>query len=88
MKRYTLMFIIALAAASPALAASAGSADTRRLHETDAKLTARASATKGGQQQRLLLQRARVRQLIDDIRSGKAVDAPAIDRALLDADQQ
>lgn len=89
MKQYALTFIIVLAATSTVLAAGAGSTSTRQLHEADAKLTARASfTTKGVTQARLLMERARVRQLIGDIESGKSVDPGAIDRALQDADRQ
>lgn len=89
MKRYTLTCIIALTAASTVFAASAGPTSTHGLREADAKLTARAGVTSNGAAQtRLLQERARVRQLIDDIESGKSVDPSAIDRAINNADHQ
>ncbi len=89
MKANTLATLVALAVSSAALAGPANTpANTRGLRDAEAKLTARAgNTTNGGKQARLLMQRERVRSLIEDIEDGKSVDPRSIDRALIDAQQ-
>lgn len=57
------------------------------LQATSDKLARSAGQTKGGAQQRLLLEREHVNGLIDSLEKGQHVDPAEIDRALQRAEQ-
>ncbi len=89
MKLYksTIATLLALTA-STALAVAPGSGASREaLSRADARVGQLAGQTKGGPQQRLLLQRQKIRQLIEDLKAGRNVDPAEIDRALQDAER-
>ena len=75
-------------AASTALAVAPPAGRHRdALAQAEARVGQLAGQTKGGPQQRLLLQRENIRRLIEDIDAGKRVDPSEIDRALQDAER-
>ncbi len=83
---------VALALAALALTAQIARARQLNSRANDLRgardrLSQAASRTKGGAQQRILLERQRINNLIDDVESGRSVDPAAIDRALERAQQ-
>jgi hypothetical protein len=89
MKLYTTtaFTLFALMSAAPLLAVPAPAASrVSDLKQAESRLSATAGQTKGGAQQRLLLERQRVRRMIDDLDAGRPVDAQDIDRALNSAE--
>ena len=89
MKQYKTGIALVLALiASTALAVAPPSGPRREeLARADARVGQLAGQTKGGPQQRLLLQRQKIRQLIQDLDAGRSVDPSEIDRALKDAER-
>jgi len=89
MKQYKTGIALVLAlTASTALAVAPPSGPRREaLARADARVGQLAGQTKGGPQQRLLLQRQKIRQLIEDLDAGRSVDPSEIDRALQDAER-
>jgi len=89
MKLYTAtaLAVLALASAAPVLAVPPPAPRVSALEEAGSRLDRLAGQTKGGAQQRLLLQKQRIRRLLEDINAGRPVDAQDIDRALSDAER-
>jgi hypothetical protein len=89
MKQYKTGIALVLAlTASTALAVAPPSGPRREaLARADARVGQLAGQTKGGPQQRLLLQRQKIRQLIEDLDAGRSVDPSELDRALQDAER-
>jgi hypothetical protein len=67
---------------SLATAAPQSSSQVTALQQAERRVDRAAGGTKGGAQQRLLLERQKLRSLIDDLDAGKAVDPAEVDRAL------
>jgi hypothetical protein len=65
-----------------ALAAGQSSTHAQALAQAERRVDSLAATTKGGAQQRLLLEKQRIQNLIDDLDAGKPVDPADIDRAL------
>ncbi len=88
MKRYTTMALtlFALAAASPLLAVAPPAPRISALEQAEARLGQMAAETKGGAQQRLLLEKQRVHRLLEDLDAGRPVDPREIDSVLEMAD--
>jgi len=90
MKQYktgSLALVLALTASMAFAVAPPSRARREALARADARVGQLAGQTKGGPQQRLLLQRQKIRQLIEDLDAGKSVDPSEIDRALQDAER-
>jgi len=89
MKRYTTtaLTLFALAAATPLLAVAPPGPRVSDLERAQARLGQLAGQTKGGPQQRLLLQKQTIHRLLEDIDAGRSVDPQDIDRALNDAER-
>ena len=87
-----LIHTAALAAFLPLVfVGSLGASDARRdqaaaLRHAETGVTRQAAQTKGGAQQRLLLEQQHIRRLIDDLEAGKTVDPAEIDRSLRNAE--
>ncbi len=88
MKRYTTtaLTLFALTAASPLLAVAPPAARVSALEQAEVRLGQMAAATKGGAQQRLLLEKQRVHRLLEDLDAGRPVDPREIDSVLEKAD--
>ena len=88
MKSYTISALIAvvLGAASPLLGGAPPAPRVTALERAESKLSQLAGQTKGGPQHRLLLERERVRRLLDDVEAGRPVAPEDIDRALQNAE--
>ncbi len=88
MKLYiTTATAFALSLATPLLAVSPPAPRVSALRQAESRVDRFAGQTKGGPQQRLLLQRQRIRRLLEDIEAGRSVDPQDIDRALNDAER-
>ena len=89
MKQYKTGIALVLALTAPMALAVAPPSGPRReaLARADARVGQLAGQTKGGPLQRLLLQRQKIRQLIEDLDAGKSVDPSEIDRALQDVER-
>lgn len=72
-----LATVASIAAASPQTAPN-----VTALERAQGRLDRLAGQTKGGPQHKLLLEKQRLHQLIDDLDAGKVVDPGEIDRAL------
>jgi hypothetical protein len=63
-------------------AAQPSRSDIAQLQDAQDRVARFAGTTKGGAQQRLLLEKQRIQGLIDDLETGKPVDPADIDRTL------
>ena len=79
--------VFVLGVASPLLGATAPAPRVAAIERAESKLSQMASQTKGAPQHRLLLERQRVRGLLDDLEAGRPVAPEDIDRALQNAER-
>ena len=88
MKLYTTTAFatFALLSAAPLLAVAPPAPRVSALKEAESRLDVLAGQTKGGAQQRLLLEKQRVHSLLEDLDAGRPVDPQDIDRALNSAE--
>jgi len=88
MKPYTTSALtaFALAFAAPLLAVAPPAPRLSALKQAESRLDVVAGQTKGGPQQRLLLQKQRIHRMLEELDAGRPVDAQDIDRALYDAE--
>lgn len=82
MKTSILTLAALVGAVSLSVAASQSNSQVPALQKAERRVNAFAGTTKGGAQARLLLERQRIRTLINDLEAGKPVDPAEIDRAL------
>lgn len=81
---YTTATVAALTLtfAAPLLAVPPPSPRVSALERAETRVDRLAGQTKGGPQQRLILERQRIRRLRESLDAGRAVDPQEIDRAL------
>lgn len=85
--RTTALALLVLGTAAPIFAVAPPAPQVTALERAESKLTQRAGQTKGGPQHRLLMERERVRGLLDDLKAGRPVAPEDIDRALENAER-
>ena len=83
----TTAFALVLGAAVPVFAAAPPASQVPALERAESQLSQRASQNKGGPQHRLLMERERVRGLLDDLKAGRSVPPEDVDRALENAER-
>jgi hypothetical protein len=74
--------LFVLTAASPLFAVAPPTPRVSALEQAELRLGQMAAETKGGAQQRLLLEKQRVHRLLEDLDAGRPVDPRDIDRVL------